>query len=274
MIDGAVSGNMDLGDILGDAVFAGVTAGLTAGIDLNSTFGIEFGEGATTGLLGMGNNLSVANILERGLDNLISSGLSAAVYDTNFGDSFASAMTSSLVNLAMADVQYAIGEIGVTRDANGSVTHDPNWEGSPGHAILHGLAGCAAAELQGADCAAGAAGAVAQSLYAGTLSAPNREHYASEEDYAQAYASWERTTLNTAELIGGTVGFLFSAGETQNVSIAANVAQSGAQNNYLNHTERALAMIYWRNWKSFAGARLGPGQTLARARGRAKSGGN
>ena len=70
-------------------------------------------------------------------------------------------MVRTLVNLTLADVQYEIGELGIVRDANGNIirTNDA-WEGSLPHAILHGIAGCAAgAALNGGQgCAAGAAG--------------------------------------------------------------------------------------------------------------------
>ncbi len=42
-------------------------------------------------------------------------------------------------------------------------------EGSTASALLHGLAGCAAAEASGGDCAAGASAGITQSLYAGGL---------------------------------------------------------------------------------------------------------
>ena len=67
--------------------------------------------------------------------------------------------TAQASSLALADVQFEIG----------ALTELGLEEGSFEHAFLHGLTGCVAAEAQGASCAAGAAGAVAQSLYAGSL---------------------------------------------------------------------------------------------------------
>jgi filamentous hemagglutinin len=112
-----------------------------------------------------------------------------------------------VVNLTLADVQFEIGALGLP-------------EGSPAHALLHGLAGCAAAEATGASCAAGAAGGIAQSLYAGTTDETGR--HLNAEEYT-----------NTAEFIGALAGFLFSSGEAENVNVAALVAESGFENNAL-----------------------------------------
>ncbi|MEM9523291.1 MAG: filamentous hemagglutinin N-terminal domain-containing protein, partial [Pseudomonadota bacterium] len=211
VIDAAVTGDMDIGAVLEDATFASLSAGLTAGINLDSTFGIEFGKDATTGLLGMGDNLSMANILEGGVDNLISSGLNSAVHGTDFGDGFAACLTSSVVSLSLADIQTGIGGMGAT---------NPNWEGSAGHAALHAIAGCAAAELQSASCAAGAAGGLAQSLYAGTT------------DEIGRHLDAQRHT-DTAELVSAVAGYFASGGEAENVDIAAAIGRSGFENNAL-----------------------------------------
>lgn len=209
-LDGIVSGNFDLGAILEGAAFSGISAGLTAGINLD-TLGItaETNPDLFNGLLGeFGNgNLTMAGILEGALDGAISSGLSSAVYGTDFLEGFSSSLVNTVVNLTLADVQFEIGELGLE-------------EGSFQHALLHGLAGCAAAEATGASCAAGAAGGIAQSLYAGTTDEIGR-HLNAEEH------------TNTAEFIGALAGFLFSSGEAENVNVAALVAESGFENNAL-----------------------------------------
>ncbi|MDD8023532.1 MAG: DUF637 domain-containing protein [Paracoccaceae bacterium] len=86
----------------------------------------------------------------------------------SFGDAFKGSFINSVVALGLADAQTGIG--GVFADgANGG-------EGSLGHVLLHGLAGCVAAEAQGADCAAGAAGAI----YSGMQKAPEIDDYGSD----------------------------------------------------------------------------------------------
>ncbi|WP_208860670.1 hemagglutinin repeat-containing protein [Pseudovibrio ascidiaceicola] len=215
-LDGVVSGNFDLGDILADAAFSGITAGLTDGIGLD-TFGIEVDTNpdlfnSLLGEFGRG-NLSIANILDGALDGLISNGLSSAVYGTDFMEGFSSSMINTIVNLAMADVQFEIGSLGEGID---------NWEGSLPHMLLHGLTGCAAAEATGANCAAGAAAAVAQSIYAGA-----QDNNLSQEEQKRALAR--------SKFIGALAGFAFSGGDPANVSIAAAIAQSGFENNYLSH---------------------------------------
>ena len=114
---------------------------------------------------------------------------------------------NTVVSLTLADVQFEIGKLGLE-------------EGSFPHAMLHGLAGCAAAEATGVSCAAGAAGAIAQSLYAGTTDEFGR--HLNAEEYT-----------NTAEFIGAFAGFLLSSGNAENVNVAALVAESGFENNAL-----------------------------------------
>nr|WP_150526565.1 filamentous hemagglutinin N-terminal domain-containing protein [Roseibium sediminis] len=225
-LDAAVSGDFDLGDILKDAVFSGVSAGLTSGIGLE-TFGInkDTNPALFEGLLGnFGNNsLSLGNILDGAIDGAISSGLSSAVYGTDFLEGFSSSMLNTMVNLTLADVQYEIGELGVIRDANGDLIEtNKAWEGSLPHALLHGLAGCAAGAIQngGQGCAAGAAGGIAQSILAGSLSGTQLS-----DEQQQKFA----------KIVGAFSGFLFSGGDGSNVSIAAHIAESGLRNNRLLH---------------------------------------
>ncbi|WP_299085615.1 DUF637 domain-containing protein [uncultured Ruegeria sp.] len=214
-LDSFVSGDFDLEEILKTAAFSGVTAGLTAGINLESAkgdwfdFGVEFGDAAKDSVFGVGttNGLSFANVLEGTLDAAITSGLNTAVYDTDFLDGFTTSVVTTAVNLTLADAQFEIGRLGLD-------------EGSVPHAFLHGIAGCAAAEAQGASCAAGAAGGIAQSLYAGTTEELDR--HLNAEEYT-----------DTAEFIGAFAGFLFSSGEAENVNVGALVAESGFENNAL-----------------------------------------
>ncbi|MCG3266587.1 DUF637 domain-containing protein [Yoonia sp. I 8.24] len=84
---------------------------------------------------------------EAGVDATLTSGLSTAVYETDFLDSFGASMRSSAINLTMADLQNGIGD---------GVTKGLYQEGDLAHAALHGLVGCAAAEALDGNCASGA----------------------------------------------------------------------------------------------------------------------
>ncbi|MEM9524007.1 MAG: hypothetical protein AAF982_08440 [Pseudomonadota bacterium] len=52
------------------------------------TLGIGFGKGAHTGLLGFGDDLTLAALVERALDATLSSGLNAAVHRSKFRQGF------------------------------------------------------------------------------------------------------------------------------------------------------------------------------------------
>ncbi|SDX64801.1 filamentous hemagglutinin [Ruegeria halocynthiae] len=130
--------------------------------------------------------------------------------------------TPSSSSWASASARFEIG--GLFTDANGNPIN--GGEGSAGHMLLHALAGCAAAEATDADCAAGAAGGIAQSIFVGTDPA-----LAGLSDYE---------IQKRAELFGAVAGLLASGGNADNVVAAAAVAQSAALNNYLSHTEAAL----------------------------------
>ncbi|MDD7912016.1 DUF637 domain-containing protein [Pseudovibrio exalbescens] len=162
-------------------------------------------------------------MLDSAIDGVITNGLSSAVYGTDFMEGFSASMVKTLVSLTLADIQFEIGELGIIRDANGDMIQtNEAWEGSLPHAILHGLAGCAAGAAQngGQGCAAGAAGAIAQSLFAGSLSGTQLSD-----------AQQQKFT----KLVGALSGFLFSGGDGSNVSIAAHIAESGLRNNRLLH---------------------------------------
>ncbi|MCB5205540.1 DUF637 domain-containing protein, partial [Neorhizobium sp. T786] len=209
------------------AVFAGVTAGLTARINLGD-MGLLNGSAFSQRLLGAFGNgsLTLGNILEGAFDGLISSGLSSAIYGTDFGTGFSTALIKTVVNLALADVQTEIGDLGLA-------------EGSLPHMLLHGLAGCAAAEAQGGSCAAGAAGGIAQSLYAGYLSGnkPQPGGYDTAAAYAAALSSWHEGSFKAAQLLGAMAGFFVSEGKADNISLAGTISVSGLKNNYLTHEE-------------------------------------
>jgi hypothetical protein len=140
--------------------------------------------------------------------------VTSAVYGIDLKEGLKNGLVSSIVSLGLADAQAKIGGI-FQGDANGG-------EGSLGHVLLHGLAGCAAAELQGVDCTAGAAGGIAQAIYAGSLD-------------PAALSSVD--VVQRAKIIGAISGFITSRGEAGNVAVASAVASSGIVNNYLDHRE-------------------------------------
>jgi hypothetical protein len=210
-VQGAVSGNFDLGKILQDVAFAGVSGAATAGFDLNDT--LKLGNDS---LLGMVNGkLSFANIANSLGDSVITAGLTTAVYGGTFGDNFQRSFTNSVVMTGLADVQKAIGDFA---KANGIA------EGSTQHVILHMLAGCFGAAAAGGDCAAGAAAGMAQSIYAGTLGGT------ALSDEAQ-----QRNT----QLLGGIAAAFASGGDTSATMLASNIALSGMANNRQLHREEA-----------------------------------
>ena len=222
-LDGVVAGDLDLSAILEAAAFSGVSAGLTSGINLDIPESSPLNDALISGLGNpQGPQLTVAGILEGALDGSISSGLSSAVYGTDFADGFSASLVQTVTNLALADAQFEIG--GLFTDANGNPIN--GGEGSAGHMLLHAIAGCAAAEATGADCAAGAVGGIAQSIFVGTDPA-----LAGLSDYE---------IQKRAELFGAVAGLLASGGNAENVASAAAVAQSAALNNYLSHTEASL----------------------------------
>ena len=227
-LDAAVAGDFDIGDILKDSAFSGVSACLTAGINLETFVGnlpkdSVLNDALISGFGGLSPKLTMKGILDGTIDGTISSGLSSAAYGTDFLEGFSSSMVNTLVNLTLADVQYEIGDLGIVRDENGNtLDKDANWEGSLPHALLHGLAGCAAGAVQngGQGCAAGAAGAVVQSILAGSLSGTQLS-----DEQQQKFA----------KIVGAFSGFLFSGGDGSNVSIAAHIAESGLRNHRLLH---------------------------------------
>lgn len=219
VVDGAVSGNFDLGELVKNATFAAISAGASSGLSTlvaNSPIGEFVGDLSDDGLLGIGNeNFSVQGLVQGSLDSVISAGVDSAVYGSDFGDGLLSEISSSFVNLAMADVQGGIGDLYAGGASGG--------EGSFGHISLHALTGCIAAEAQGASCASGAAAGLAQGIYAGTN--------------PSAGTLTDDQIKNRAELIGGIAGFFASEGKAENVSTAASIARSGVENNYLSHQE-------------------------------------
>ncbi|WP_434290574.1 filamentous hemagglutinin N-terminal domain-containing protein [Celeribacter sp. SCSIO 80788] len=243
--NGTVSGELDLGDILKNAAVSAGTSYLTSSINLKATgqTQAEWAEAqgnaafaavddlGTRTLLGsawdpsltasvFGSNLTVANLLEGAFDASLSAGIQTAAYGGDFADAFRGSFINSVVALGLADAQTGIG--GIFNDEYGNPIN--GGEGSLGHVLLHGLAGCAAAEAQGADCAAGAAGGIAQASFSGT-------------DAVQGLTDEQQ--LQYAAILGAAVAFIFSGGDPSNVSVGSSVAQSGMANNRQLHRSEA-----------------------------------
>ncbi|WP_316015337.1 filamentous hemagglutinin N-terminal domain-containing protein [Roseobacter sp. HKCCA0434] len=235
--NGTVSGELDFEEILRNAAVSAGTSYLANSINLQALgqgeLGLEAGAqgqiarlasgefdgltlfsggwdpSMTTSVFGSG--LTAANVLEGAFDASLTAGIQTVTNGGDFGEAFRGSFVSSVVALGLADAQTGIGDI---------FAGEHGGEGSLGHVLLHGLAGCAAAELQGADCSAGAAGGIAGAIYAGGLE--NTE--LSDEQQRQR-----------AELIGAVSGWMFSGGAAENVAASASTALSSMINNRQLH---------------------------------------
>ncbi len=213
VVNGAVSGHLDLGQIAFSAITAGVTAGLTEGFNLGNELGLS-----SDGLLREGGKLSLNSIANGFGDAVITSGINSIAYGSDFGTGVLQSFGNSVVSLATADIQTAIG--GQFKDADGNDIN--GGEGSFGHVFSHSMLGCVSEALQGGSCAAGAAGgAIAAGL--------------------SGYWNANGTTLSdkeqqqVASLLGGLGASLFSEGDYSNASLAGGIAQSAMANNRQLH---------------------------------------
>ncbi|MEJ6405108.1 cytidine deaminase-like fold-containing protein [Yoonia sp. 2307UL14-13] len=233
---GVVAGDVDINAIVGAASFSGLSAGLTAGVDIEtfggSFDGMDWANTSAFDVAGFGSHLTVAGLVDAGIDATLTAGLNTAVHDDiDFLEAFGGSVESAAINLAMADLQQGIGD---------GVSAGTYAEGSLPHALLHGAVGCAAAEGLGGDCASGAAAGIAQSVFAGLQEgAPERLRGQTDEDYATIYAAWKNDVAGQANLLGAAVGYATSGGAAINVSNAASIARSGSLNNYLSHMEES-----------------------------------
>ncbi|EBA11188.1 two-partner secretion domain-containing protein [Roseobacter sp. CCS2] len=235
VLDGAVAGDIDMGDILGEAAFAGVSAGLTAGID----GGAWLGDTGTKSWI----NINPANgpaifstqgILDAMTDAVLTAGLSSAVYDTDFADSFKASLRSFAINQTTSALQFGVGELKAGTDL---------VDGGFGAALLHGAIGCAANEAFDGDCGSGFATGFTTEIIAGQLSA-NFEADPGTDAGAQE-AARRAFEQNRAELIGAALGYLTSGGNAVNVNQGASVAKSAVTYNRQLHIQEAeLIEIY------------------------------
>ncbi|MCK0097432.1 filamentous hemagglutinin N-terminal domain-containing protein [Yoonia sp. F2084L] len=221
-LDGAVAGDIDVGDILGEAAFAGVSAGLTASVNLKTLGGDWSGMSWATESVGFGEGLTFAALVENGIDATLTAGLTVAVYeDADFLDSFTGSMRSSSITMVMADFQTGIG-------ANFA-------RGSAENVLSHAALGCVVAEATGANCEAGVVGALTEQLYlefvAGDAPTPG----------TLEYQAWKEGHTRDLTLVSATVGWVLSSGKAENVNATQEYATSAFQNNYLTTEQRAQA---------------------------------
>ena len=220
-VQGVVSGDFDIGAILTDVAFAGVSGVLTEAVNLDNILQMQAGQS----LLGaVDGKFTFANIVDGLGDSVVKAGLTTAVYGGEFGDNFKSAFKSTVVNLAQADLQSLIGDrhTGENAQINGG-------EGSVGHVLEHFGVGCIAGAALGGSCAASGVAAGISAIYAGAV------------DPQQALRN-KGQAIATAELFGGLGAAVVSGGDTNATMIASGVAGSAFQNNYLRHTDVALAV--------------------------------
>ena len=210
-ISGAITGNFDLEDILKGALLAGSSAFVSDFL----TQRINIGAG-----LGVTNTSPFANdvrqyftpqaVVDRLGDRIISAGVSNVFNGQPFFAGIDSLGRTFLVTEVLAVAQFGIGELG--NGQNGA------WEGSLGHILLHGGAGCIAIELLDGTCASGFFAGVSQGVLAGSN--------LTDAQKAQL-----------APLVGSLAGFFWADGRAIGVNFAATIAQSGLENNYLSHTQ-------------------------------------
>lgn len=213
IIGGAITGDVDLDQILRGAVLAGVsttiTSFVTSKINLGEALGASDASPFAHDLKGA---YSPQAILDRLGDKVISTGIDNVIYGRDFFDGFDQLGRTFLVTETMAVVQFGIGEIG-----NGL---DHKWEGTLPHMLLHGGLGCVVLEVMDGNCASGFFAGVSQSVLAGSSLSDEQK-------------------LKLASLVGSAAAFLFADGQAINVSFGGTVAQSGLVHNYLTHAELA-----------------------------------
>jgi hypothetical protein len=211
-ISGAITGNFDVEDILKGALLAGSSAFVSD--FLTTRFNLGTG-------LGLSNSSPFANdirlnftpqaIVDRLGDRIISAGVSNVFNGQPFFSGVDNLGRTFLVTEVLAVAQFGIGELG-----NGQ---NGQWEGSLGHILLHGGAGCIAIELLDGNCASGFFAGVSQGVLAGSNLTDAQK-------------------IQLAPLLGSIAGFLWADGEAIGVTFGGTIAQSGLENNYLTHAQR------------------------------------
>lgn len=193
-------------------VTAMVSAGFTA--QLNNAAGLgDFDPTTAT---------AMENTIYRAQTGLIGASVNAtvstAINGGDIGDNLTAGWTNAMVMAGLAGVQHSIGDFG---DANGLP------EGSLPKILAHAVAGGLASEAAGGSFADGAmAAALAEA--AGPL-------------VGESGLPRDRQ-IELQRLIGTTAILIANGGDAADASIAAGIAASAHENNYLNH-EEAVARL-------------------------------
>ncbi len=206
----------DLGsrDSVRNIVSSMLTAGVTTtplvdGKSLNRLAGLE-DLGSTSQAVFSGDSVVLEDFITGvGGRALVKGGVDALLLDRDFGE--------SVVNSVVADVS-AVTAFEIGERWGGGV--DPGMQ-----TLAHAALGCASASLTGGECAAGAAGSAAESVFGNLLDA------VAEGPVIQGKLD-QALYLASATLIGGIAG-----GSAGNAEAGANSALNAATNNYLSHSE-------------------------------------
>jgi hypothetical protein len=208
-----VTGRVDGDQVLKTGLLAGLTTGITSapiwgseGKSLIELAGLKEGglfSGASEGLL---ENLSGEKLLALGGKSVIQAGLEKAIFGTDFGDAFKASLAGDVSTLLARDIGVTWGE-----GKNPAV-----------QTLAHMGLGAATAKLTGRDPASGAIGGLVESIL--------------DNAYGQAHPEVDRSLY--------TAGSALAAGLTADLmgkdpATAALAARNAAENNFLNHLDRA-----------------------------------
>ncbi|WP_313351241.1 filamentous hemagglutinin N-terminal domain-containing protein [Paracoccus sp. (in: a-proteobacteria)] len=210
VVDGIISGELDLGNILKDAVFTAIMNGVDiAGID-----GIHdsalLSNLPDTGLFGT-NILSQQWLAAGIVDGAVQTGL----YGGDLAGNIADNLQSRAIDAALARSQNWVGDV-------------KGGEGSLNGMLLHGLAGCAAAAAHDGDCAAGLIAAAASEFATGVYD----RHYSGNQDL---------TAYTVARYVNPILAALASGGDVSQFNANLAIQNSQLKNNYLTHKQREQA---------------------------------
>lgn len=216
-LDGVVSGDFDIGDILKGAVFSGVTAGLTSAINVSNFIKPDTALGKSLAgniIPGFGNagQFIWKGLLDAGLDGVISSGLSSVVYGTDFG--------SGVLAEVVSYVADGLAGAGI-REASDATSHGSF---SLEKLIAKATINCLAAELKGASCASGALGSLVTELVVATGSTLGVDGNQSIDERMDDYR-------DRLKMIAAIAGYFVSGGKAENVHATANAAVLDFDNN-------------------------------------------
>ncbi|WP_158623122.1 filamentous hemagglutinin N-terminal domain-containing protein [Pseudorhodobacter sp. E13] len=218
VIDGAITGQFDLGDALQTALIAGGTSYISGHLSN------ELGLSTTPTSIDQAGSLQAYfapdAIVDRFGNRVLNQVVTNAVRGEDLFEGFDDLARTFLISETLAVAQFGIGELG-----HGNA----DWEGSFGHLLLHGGVGCVALEALNGNCAAGFASGASSSLLAGADNLSN--------DQKQALAP----------LVGAIAAFPFADGEATNVSFGSTIGESAINNNYLSHSELVQAQNDLRN---------------------------